>query len=309
MAVVKVSTIERFLGLSTDTKPSTVRAGSTFQETDSGRLFVYHDQWVNPVIDRDFVTEVQREQITGAKILRALGEREGGAATVGEDIWRGNDLSATPAAPASHVVVPTPNSAGEQMTVISENAGDTLAGTGAQKIMVFYLDAAGAEQSEEVDMNGTTAVNMVATDIAFVQDLSTSQVGSNTVAEGNIRIYKTTDATLVYSMIAAGGNQSMMPHKMVPAGKTLLMKMWVPCEAQGKRCAIRLRADCTNEVPPVRQAGVFLFKSVAYCNQFSPGAIPLAYTIPAMSIVKASAFADAIGADTSVHWWGVLVDN
>lgn len=258
----------------------------------------------------DFMTEVAKDNIQGHRILRGLGERTGMAATVGEDVWRGNELSNTPSALASHVVIPTPAEAGEQMSIISEsNADNGATATGALTVTLTYLDAAGDEQSEIITMDGTTAVDTVATDIRFVQDLAVATVGSNTVAEGHIRIYKKSDATLVYSMIAAGGNMSMVPHKMVPRGKTLLLKMWVPCEAKAKRAAIRLRADCTDTVPPVRQAGVFLFKSVAYCNQSSAGAIPLAHMVPELSIVKASAWADVTGSDVSVHWWGILIDN
>ncbi len=259
---------------------------------------------------RDFLLEVTQGNIPGHRIMRGLGEREGGSNVVGEDIWRGNDLNNYPSSPASHTVIPTPDSAGEQMTVISQNNADNgTSATGALTIGIDYLDASGNEQTTSLTMNGRTAVDLTPSDVRFVQDMYVTSVGSNTVAEGDIRIYKNSDDTLVYSMIAGGGNMSMVPHKMVPLGKTLHLKMWVPGEAQLRRCAIRLRADCTNAVPPVRQAGVFLFKSVVYLRGTSAGAIPLAYTIPALSIVKASAFADQTGADTSVHWWGVLIDD
>ncbi len=218
--------------------------------------------YISPSLDEVSILEVQIGQHDGYKIMRGLGEREGGLSTEGEDIWRGNSLSSTPSAPASTTVIPTPDSAGEQMTVISESTADNgVTATGAVTINVDYLDANGDEQTTSVTMNGTTAVDLTPSDVRFVQDMYVTEVGSNTVAEGNIRIYKKSDDTLVYSMIAATGNMSMVPHKMVPRGKLLCLKMWVPCEAQGKRCAIRLRSDCTNAAPPIRQAGVFLFKS------------------------------------------------
>ncbi len=257
--------------------------------------------------------EISQGLVPGQRIMRGLGEREGGSNVVGEDIWRGNDLNNTPSALDSHTVIPTPDSAGEQMSVISESAEDNPGGDGAGTIRVSYLDASGTSQSTDVTLNGQGAVALTPSDVRFVQEMYVTSLGSGNTpggtAAGNIRIYRTSDASLVYSMIAANGNMSMVPHKMVPLGKTLHLKMWIPAEAQGKRCAIRLRADCTNDAPPVRQAGVFLFKSVVYLNKTSASAIPLAYSIPALSIVKASAFADQTGADTSVHWWGVLVDN
>jgi hypothetical protein len=41
MAVRKVATIDRWIGLSTDTKPTSARVGSTFKELDSGKDFVW----------------------------------------------------------------------------------------------------------------------------------------------------------------------------------------------------------------------------------------------------------------------------
>jgi hypothetical protein len=258
----------------------------------------------------DPVIQIAGNFVTGQKILRGLGERDTIQTTVtGEDLWRGNELSNTPASLASTTNIPIPADAGEQMSVISEDANDTSAGSGVQTLTVSYLDAAGAEQTTTVTMNGTTAVPLTPTDVRFVQDLQSLTVGTGGVADGNIRIYKTSDATLVYSMIATGGNQSLVPSKMVPAGKTLILREWVASESStNKRCRVRLRADCNNEVPPVRQAGVFLFKSVMALDG-SGVQMPLAYTVPELSIVKASAWALSAGSEVSVHWWGVLIDD
>ncbi len=259
----------------------------------------------------DTIAEIAKGNVAGVKIMRGLGERDSIQTTAqGEDIWRGNELSATPSALASHVSIPIPADAGEQMTLVSENDADNGASaTGALTVVVSYLDAAGDEQEEEVTLDGTTQVDTVAEDIRFVQDIQVSSVGSNGVAEGHIRIFKESDETLVYSMIAAGGNQSLVPHKMVPRAKTLCLWRWMGSEAsKSKRCRIRLRADCTNMVPPVRQAGVFLFKSVMALDG-SGLPMELAYTIPAFSIVKVSAWAEVAGAEIGTHWWGILVDD
>lgn len=48
MSVIQVSTIQNFIGLSTDTKPTTgVPIGSTFHAYDTGEQFVYagDDGW------------------------------------------------------------------------------------------------------------------------------------------------------------------------------------------------------------------------------------------------------------------------
>lgn len=259
----------------------------------------------------DYMTEVQAGNIPGHRIMRGLGEREAIQVTAaGEDIWRGNELSATPQAPGSHISVPVPAEAGERMTLVSESDADNGAtDTGIQTLVMSYVDGLGDEQAEIVTMNGTTQVDTGATNVRFVQDLQALAVGSGGVAAGNIRIFRATDETRVYSMIAAGGNQSLVPHKMVPRGKTLQLKKWIPTEASfQKRVFVRLRADCNNAVPPVRQAGVFLFKSTMGLNS-SGSLADLAYAVPALSVVKVSAWALSVSAEIAVHWWGVLVDD
>ncbi len=298
----------RFFGLSTDTKPSDAMVASTFYETDTQCEFVWSGTaWIQKVT-QDFLLEVSQGNVTGHKIMRGMGERENIQTTaMGEDLWRGNDLAA---APTSHLLIPTPAAAGERMTLDSESAADNgTSTTGALTVTVSYLDASGDEQMETVTMNGQTAVNTTATDIRFVQDLQVATVGSNTVAVGNIFIHKFGTAGLVYSMIAAGGNQSLVPHKMVPRAKTLHLRNWMGTEmSKSKRTIIRLRADCTNATPPVRQANVFLFKSNMMLDG-SGNQMPLAYAIPALSIVKVSAWSQVAGADCAVHWWGILVDD
>jgi hypothetical protein len=197
------------------------------------------------------------------------------------------------------------------MTLVSESTADNGAtATGALTVAVHYIDAAGDEQVEVVTMNGTTEVDTVATDIRFVQELQVKTVGSNSVAEGNIRIFSEGDDTLVYNMIAAGGNQSLVPHRMVPIGKRLRVTGWTCSEKSAtKRCVVRLRSDCNNEMTPVRQAGVFLFKGAAALDGTSVTSV-VPFNVPELSVVKASAWvAAAGGAEIVMQWWGELYDT
>jgi len=274
----------------------------------------YSDTNPFPVLETsDYLTMVTRGLIPGQRIMRGLGEREG-AGNKAEDITRMNELTSqgSGTAPTSHILVPTPPEAGELMTIVSESNSDKVGGSGATMLGIDYITPSGGEATTTIALNGRTPVNIPVVLMRYIQDIYVTELGSSNttgVAKGPIKIYSTADAGLVYNMIAADGNMSMVPHKMVPAGKTLHLRMWVPAEAQGRRTAIRLRSDCTNASPPIRQAGVFLFKSVFYANKTSPGDIILAYTIPEFSIIKASIFGDQTAADASVHWWGILIDD
>lgn len=107
-----------------------------------------------------------------------------------------------------------------QMEVISSSVNDAGAGTGIQKIRVYYLDNTFAEKSEEVTLNGTTAVATVATDIYRVQYLEATQVGSGGKAAGDIDIRHVTDSP-IYGRISTGYTMSRQLIYTVPVNKTL----------------------------------------------------------------------------------------
>lgn len=243
-------------------------------------------------------------KVPGKSIMSAMGEREAmGILSSGEDVWRGNELSPLP---TSHVSIPLPDSGGEQMTIVSEDAADNSVGTGVRTLRIHYIDAAGAEQTEDIITNGLTGVNTVATNIRFVNDMYSLTVGSNGVSEGNIIIHKTGTVGLVYNMLFIGGNKSLVPHRMVPVGKNLIIKGWHLSEAQDKRLVFRIRStDMNGELIP----GVFCFKDTNYIRKTSSGQLDCNVYVPSLSIVKISAWGDQTGAEGSCAWWGVLSNN
>ncbi len=256
------------------------------------------------VPNRDFFTDVSLGNVPWHSIMSAMWERESMGTTVtGEDIRRGNELSP---APTSTTSIPLPDSGGEQMSVVSEDAGDTSAGTGVRTLRIHYLDASWDEQTEDVTMNGTTAVDTVATDIRFVNDMYSLTVGSNWVAEDHIKIYKKSDSGLVYNMIHEGGNKSLVPNRMVPNWKTLILKGRHCEEAQGRRLTFRIRST---DMYGVLVPWVFCFKDTAYIKQWESGMAALNRKIPSLSVIKVSWRADQAAAEGSCGWRGILVDN
>ena len=259
--------------------------------------------WTNPLLS--WKLEVQKGAIKRHSIWTALGERESmGTTASGEDVWRGNELSP---APTSHTTIPTPAAAGELMTIVSESQADNgTSATGALTVDIHYLDPDGDQQEITVTLNGTTPVNIPVILMRFINDSHVETVGSGGVAAGHIKIYKTGTVGLVYNMIAAGGNKSLVPHRMVPRAHTLYLQGWSCSEAQGKRAAFRIRStDHHGGLYP----GVFIFKGTSYITITASGELTLGDTIPALSIVKVSAWAIANGAEGSCSWWGVLVDD
>jgi len=249
----------------------------------------------------DYYARVAAGEIDGSEIWSAMGERESmGTNIQGEDIWRGNELSPSP---TDDDIIPTPPAIGEQMTVVSENNNDRPAGNGVHSIRIHYLDAAGDQQTEDITMDGTSEVDTVATDIRFVNDMYSLTTGSNGVARDHIKIFSKADTGLVYNMIHKGGNKSLVPHRMVPTGKMLILKGWHATEPQGKRIAFRIRST---DMYGVLIENVFCFKDTAYIKLGETGNLPLNINVPALSIVKISGWADQSAAEAGVGWWGEL---
>lgn len=257
-----------------------------------------------PVVALDFIHEVAKGNIPRHSIMSAMGERSSiGTTAEGEDVWRGNEL--TPA-PTSTTKIPTPDSGGEQMTVVAENVNDTAAGTGARTLELHYIDTAGVEQMEVISLNGTTEVDTVATDIIFVNDLHVLTAGAGLLPAGYIKIYKKGSAGLVYNMLSPGENKSLVPHRMVPAGKILVLRSWFATEAKAKRAVYRIRST---DHDGVLLPNIFNFKDTCYLNNSTSGQLSIDVIIPAFSIIKVTAWADISGAEGSCSWRGVLVDE
>jgi hypothetical protein len=259
-------------------------------------------------LENNWMIDLQAGKIPGHMLLNAIGERSAMGTTVtGEDIWRGNELSAVPATVTSHTTIPIPDSGGEQMSLVSESDADNGASaTGVLTVEVHYIDKQGDEQAEIVTMDGQTPVDTVFTDAIFIQDMHSYTVGANGVCEGHVRIYKKDSPELVYNMLAAGGNKSLVPNRMVPRGKKLLLMGWHGGEVNSKNCAIRIRST---DRDGVLLPGVFCFKGTAYVSKNTTGPVPLHALCPAFSIIKASAWIETSTGVASVDWWGILRDD
>lgn len=114
-----------------------------------------------------------------------------------------------------------PQGTNAQRSIKSTSVNDTSAGTGAQTVTINYLDTSFVQHSETVTLNGTTAVNTVGTNIAFIENMVVATVGSGGGNAGTIQILTATaGGGSVWGSIAAGDNQTFWAHHYVPAGLT-----------------------------------------------------------------------------------------
>jgi len=132
-----------------------------------------------------------------------------GVSTVQEDIW----------SPGGELIYMTAGA--ETMDLVSTNASDTLAGTGARTVRIKGLNSTFDEVEEVVNLNGTTVVVTVNSYLR-VHKLEVVTAGGGGENVGFISATATTAATLQAEIIPLY-NISVMSHFTIPAGKTGLI--------------------------------------------------------------------------------------
>jgi len=106
--------------------------------------------------------------------------------------------------------------------VVSSDAADDAAGTGARKIVIEGLDENYAPQTVEVTMDGTTNVTTTETFIA-INRMYVTEAGSGEVNAGNITA---TVGGTTRSQITADRGQTLQAVYTVPAGYTAYVSQW-----------------------------------------------------------------------------------
>lgn len=115
---------------------------------------------------------------------------------------------------------------GAQRSMNSTSANDTAVGTGAQTVRITYYVQTGTGLVtgpfiEIISLNGTAAVNTVATNIRYIEKLEVLTAGSSGENVGTIRLWTGTAASgTVFSSINATDGETFLAHHFVPSGKT-----------------------------------------------------------------------------------------
>ena len=245
-------------------------------------------------LEMSYLDAVGLGYIEGHHHFSGKGRRDSLATTAG-----GDDISDLVA-----VAIPFPNQAGEQMTIVSDNANDTSAGSGARTVKVHYLDASGNYTHEIVTLNGTTPVNTTATNIRFIQQITVQTLGTfGGKNAGNITIYSTATPANIFARIVAGNNVSMSSARMIPNGNTFMLKNVVVSATTSKPISIRLTATCDHA--GIYTAGVFQFNEVIECQDFGISiSFDIPRKIPALSIIKGVAVSTQAGGSVSLSYDG-----
>jgi hypothetical protein len=157
---------------------------------------------------------------------------------VWHDIWEGGANE-----------IPEPSQSGQQVQVVSSNSGDTLLGAGGQVVRIDYLNTDNELTSEEIDLDGTTPVLSVATNITDIIDFFNVSVGSSTVSIGDIDITDVGNIALIYNRTAAGGNKSMSTLRhLLPTSVFYLTQLVVSGDTKGTDVMLRSNSSDSGEV-------------------------------------------------------------
>lgn len=217
----------------------------------------------------------------------------------GVDIWTGTATT-----------LPIPPLAGEQMSIVSTSAADGVAGTGILTLEIHYLDAGGNERDEEITMNGVTPVNTVATNIRFINDIHALTAGTNSAAVGTITIFPVGVPATVYTQIQPGQTRHLNTARMVPAGKFCLIEWFTMAPASSGGGDLRIRATEHHGVLILPTPPRGIFNSEDNIGVFQSGVFhvyPTPIPIPALSIIKCSAFNTSGTPNIQASWGGKIV--
>jgi hypothetical protein len=115
----------------------------------------------------------------------------------------------------------TEQTSNAQRSIVSASANDAAAGTGARTVRINYYTATFAGPfTETLTLNGTTAVNTVATNICFIESMEVLTVGSTGSNVGIISLKAATaGGGVTIGTINATDNQTFWAHHYVPTGK------------------------------------------------------------------------------------------
>jgi hypothetical protein len=250
---------------------------------------------INVVVEPYF-TQIAEGMIPGHAPIARFGYNAA-VGTSSEDIWLGSSV----------YVFPT---VAQQMSIVSNSANDSAAGTGARTVTVFYLDQLYAEQTEIVTMNGTAAVLTVATNIFRVNEFMSKTVGSAGSTVGQITI-SSVGGSPIFRYVFPGFNRSRGSHYTVPAGKTLFVNQWTVGVGglNASNFARLIFRSTYNDVSGQQLTpGVFFVPQAEIItpNGFADRHFDFPMKFPATTDLKVSAMSDAGSSFIETTWRGWL---
>jgi hypothetical protein len=147
-----------------------------------------------------------------------------------------------------------------QMALVSSSVNDTDGGSGVRTVVVEYLNGDLDYSFELVTLNGTTPVNMLATDVRWVYAVHMATAGNGGVAAGSITV---TNGGNTYAQMTAGQRSSHSSFYRVPRNKTLYVSSMYGGSSSGTAATSVLLEFCTSQIDGLNQQETGLVYSQA----------------------------------------------
>jgi hypothetical protein len=177
---------------------------------------------------------------------------------------------------------------------IEDDANKAVAGTGVHSIRIYYLADDFTEKTEDINLDGTTVVATVATDIFRINRIRPLTVGTGLKAAGNIDV-RHIDNSPIYTRIAAGFTKGRQLIYTVPKSKVLYIVRFsgsVGGTDAVKYARFTLRSTWDN-VSAARNAWMTVYAETGTYGGF--------FTLPLDSPMKFPAGSDIVVSAKSLH--------
>lgn len=164
----------------------------------------------NDLLALDYLFEISTGRAVGRKTVNRFGRNPNMTSGEWDAVWNGG---------ANYTGFDAVNA--EIVSVVSSNSGDILGGGGVSRIEVFGLNENYLEQSEIIELNGTTPVLSTK---SYIRLDSAKCLGDGTLADmrvnlGEITIRQSITTANVFATIPVGYCATMIACYTVPANK------------------------------------------------------------------------------------------
>lgn len=120
---------------------------------------------------------------------------------------------------------------GERCSIVSTSDEDSSSGIGVQKVIIIYFTDTWAYKQETVELDGTTPVDTVGTDIYRIQNFSAIKTGSNDFASGTITLNDSSTGTNLFAQINIGDTSFKRALHYVRQGFRCQIKSVILCSS------------------------------------------------------------------------------
>jgi hypothetical protein len=195
------------------------------------------------------------------------------------------------------------------VSAISDDSGDTAAGTGVRSIEIQGLDANYNTITEVISTNGTSAGPASTNEFLRIYRAIAKTVGTAGTNEGTVNINAGGTTVISIGTYGTGGNkegfgQSQTSVYTVPAGKTGYITQWsVGSSVYNSGVQAFLMVGVPNDGPVMR------IKDVMFLNNYSIKDYKMPLRVTEKSDIEVRAYDSSTGIPVSTSYNVILVDN